>query len=201
MIPVQFVFLAAAFNVVGMTSYIADTLRGRSHPNRVTFALWSVAPLIAFAAQIQKGVGLTSLLTFMVGFGPLLVLLASFVDRQAYARVTRFDLTCGVLSIVALVAWQVTGNGNVAIAFSLLADLLAVVPTIRKAYVMPHTETAMAYLCSGISAVITMLTITDWDFATASFPVYIACMSTVLYTLVRFPRFRPTPVALPDTTT
>ncbi len=195
MIPVQFVFVAVLFNVVGMTSYIADTLRGRSHPNRVTFALWSVAPLIAFAAQIQKGVGLTSLLTFMVGFGPLLVLLASFVDRRAYARVTRFDLSCGALSIVALVAWRVTGNGNVAIVFSLLADLLAAVPTLRKAYRVPHTETAMAYLCSGISALITMLTITNWDFATASFPIYIACMSTVLYMLVRFPRLRPASAA------
>ncbi len=64
-------------------------------------------------------------------------------------------------------------------------------PTIRKAYRVPHTETAMAYLCSGIAAAITMLTITEWNFATASFPVYIACMSTVLYTLVRFPRLRP----------
>ena len=150
MIPVQFVYVAAALSGVGLTSYIVDTLRGRSHPNRVTGSSWSVAPFIAFAAQIQKGVGLTSLLTFMVGFGPLLVLVASFVDRHAYARVTRFDLSCGSLSIVALVMWQVTGKGNVAIAFSLLADLLAAIPTIRKAYRVPHTETSTAYLCSGI---------------------------------------------------
>ena len=45
----------------------------------------------------------------------------------------------------------------------------------------------MAFLCSGISAAITLLTITDWNFATAAFPVYILVMSSMLFTLVRFP--------------
>ena len=86
-----------------------------------------------------------------------------------------------------------------AIAFSLLADCMAAVPTLRKAYRDPHTETWMAFLCSGISAGITLLTITDWDFATAAFPIYILVMSGVLFILVRFPHLRPTsaPAASP----
>jgi hypothetical protein len=192
-IPVQFVFVGALLSMIGTTSYIADTVRGRTHPNRVTWFLWALAPLIAFVAQLQEGVGLRALLTFTVGFGPLLVLIASFVDRHAYARITRFDLACGSLSIVALVAWQVTGKGNVAIAFSLLADFMAAIPTIRKAYREPHTETAIAFGCSGLSAAITLLTITEWDFAVAGFPLYILVMSAVLFTLVRFPGLRPAP--------
>ncbi len=192
MIPVQFVYVGALLSLIGTSTYIADTVRGRTHPNRVTWFLWALAPLIAFVAQLQEGVGLRSLLTFTVGFGPLLVFLASFVNRGAYARITRFDLACGSLSIVALVAWQLTGKGTVAIAFSLLADFMAAVPTLRKAYREPHTETAAAFLCSGLSAAITLLTITEWDFAVAAFPVYILVMSALLFTLVRFPRLRPT---------
>ena len=194
MIPPQFVLLAAAINLVGCAAYVNDTLRGRSFPNRVTWFLWTLAPMIAFAAEVQQGVGWTAVMTFMVGFSPLLVLVASFVGRHAYVKVTRFDLACGSLSLVAIVAWRVTGEGNVAILFSLLADLLAAVPTLRKAYHHPHTETATAFLCSGISAVITILTIDDWTFAVAAFPIYIVVMSGVLFGLVRFPRLRPTPV-------
>jgi hypothetical protein len=190
-IPAPFILVAVAFNVVGCAAYVNDTLRGRSYPNRVTWFLWSLAPLIAFAAEVQQGVGWTSLMTFMVGFGPLMVLIASFVSRHAYVKITRFDLACGSLSIIAIVAWRITGEGNVAIMFSLLADLLAAVPTLRKAYTHPHTETAVAFLCSGISAFITILTIDEWTFAVAAFPIYIVVMSSVMYTLVRFPRFRP----------
>ena len=118
MIPVQFVLVGAAFNVVGLSSYVADTLRGRNRPNRVTWFLWALAPLIAFAAELRQGVGLQSLMTFMVGFGPAVVLGASFVSRHGAARLTRFDLGCGSLSVVALIMWRVTGRGDVAIAFS-----------------------------------------------------------------------------------
>jgi hypothetical protein len=193
-IPVQFVLLGAAFNIVGLSAYVRDTLRGVTFPNRVTWALWAAAPLIAFAAELGQGVGLESLMTFMVGFGPLVVFGASFVSRHGYARITRFDIACGSLSVVAIVAWWITGKGDVAILFSILADLLAAVPTLRKAYTHPHTETALAFLCSGISAFITLLTIDDWTFAVAGFPIYIMAMSTVMYTLVRFPTLRPAPV-------
>ena len=195
MIPAQFVFLAAAVSALGLTAYVRDTLRGRTQPNRVTWFLWALAPLIAFAAELQEGVGLPAVMTFMVGFGPLVVFLVSFVDRQAYARITRFDLVCGSLSILALVAWRLTGKGTVAILFSLLADLLAAVPTLRKGYREPHTETAAAFGCSFVSATITLLTITDWSFAVAAFPIYILCMSALLFTLVRFPRLRPATIA------
>jgi len=189
-IPVQFVLLGAAFNLVGLTSYVADTLRGRNRPNRVTWFLWALAPLIAFAAELGQGVGLQSLMTFMVGFGPAVVLGASFVSRHGAVRVTRFDLVCGVLSLVALVMWRVTGRGDVAIAFSVAADLLAGVPTIAKAYRDPDSESWPAFACSGVSAAITLLTITTWTFAAAAFPVYILCVATLLTVLIRFPTLR-----------
>jgi hypothetical protein len=192
-IPVQFVYLAAVFSLLGIVSYVRDTLAGRARPNRVTWFLWALAPLIAFAAQLQEGVGLQALLTFMIGFGPAIVLVASFLGRHAPVRITRFDLACASVSVTALVAWRITGQGTVAIAFSLLADLMAALPTLRKAYREPHTETWLAFLCSGISALITLLTISDWSFSVAAFPIYILTMSTVLFTLVRFPALRPTP--------
>ena len=96
--------------------------------------------------------GLQSLMTFMVGFGPAVVLGASFVSRHGAARLTRFDLGCGSLSVVALVMWRVTGQGDVAIAFSVAADLLAGVPTIRKAYRDPASESWPAFACSAVSA-------------------------------------------------
>ena len=57
MIPAQFVLVGAALNVVGL-----GQLRAR-HPGRAhatqpgDLGLWALAPLIAFAAEIQQGVG------------------------------------------------------------------------------------------------------------------------------------------------
>ena len=123
-----------------------DTVRGNTQPNRVSWMLWTLAPMIAFAAEVTQSVGLQSLLTFAIGFGPLLVVCASFLDPKAYARVTPFDVLCGALSLIALVAWAVTGTGNVAIFLSILADFFGAVPTLRKSYRDPESEHAVAFL-------------------------------------------------------
>ncbi len=192
MIDRHFAILAALVTLAGSGGYALDTLRGRTQPNRVSWAMWAVAPLIAFAAELTEHAGLTSLLTFSVGFGPAMVLLASFLDERAYARITRLDVMCGGLSAAALAAWEVTGRGDVAIAFSILSDLWAAIPTLHKALRRPESESAKAFVPSAIGCVITLLTIPPgaWVFANYGFPVYILLIDTALSTLILRPRPR-----------
>lgn len=185
MIDVHFVILAAVIGFLGWLSYLAGTLKGAVQPNRVSWFLWCLAPLVAFAAEVQEGVGLPALMTFMVGFNPLLILAASFLSRRSAWRLTRFDLVCGCLSLAGLALWYVTRTGNVAIALSIIADALAAVPTLVKAYVAPESESSIGFLASGISGAITLLTLTAWDFAGYGFPLYICVMSLVLAATIK----------------
>lgn len=178
MIDPRFVVLGAVITVAGSASYARDTLRGRTQPNRVSWALWTVAPLIAFAAEVSQEIGLQALLTLAVGVGPLLVLVASLANRHAYVRLSPFDLACGALSIAALVAWLITGTGDLAILFSILADFFGAVPTVRKAYRWPRSESAGTFLASACGATITLLTIERWSFASAAFASYIVVAGT-----------------------
>ena len=190
MIDAHFAILGALVILTGNAAYARDTVRGRTQPNRVTWMLWALAPMIAFAAEVAQGVGLNAVLTLAVGLGPLTVVVASFLDPKAYARITPFDAGCGVLSLVALVAWAATGRGNVAIALSVLADFLAAIPTIRKAYRYPHTEHAAAFLAGVAGGAITLLTIdrSDWGFASLAFPIYILLDSGLIACLILLPR-------------
>ena len=190
MIDPRFAILGALIILTGNAAYARDTVRGNTQPNRVTWMLWAFAPLIAFAAEVSPGVGLNAVLALTVGLGPLMVVVASFLDPKAYARVTPFDAACGVLSLVALGAWAATGRGNVAILLSILADFLAAVPTIRKAYRWPHTEHAAAFLSGVAGATITLLTIKaeDWGFASVAFPAYILLDSALIASLILAPR-------------
>ena len=64
-------------------SYVWATLKGRVKPNRLSFVILALAPLVAFAAAIDQGVGLRSAVTLRVGLSPLLIFLASFVNKDA----------------------------------------------------------------------------------------------------------------------
>lgn len=186
MLNANFVILGSLFNLIGSSGYVIDTIKGKAKPNRVTWFLWALAPLIAFSAEIQKGVGIASLMTFMVGFGPLMIFIASFINKKSYWNIGRLDIMCGLLSVMGLLFWAITREGNLAIFFAIFADFLAGIPTVIKSYKAPETESYLVFLMAAISAAITMLTIKTWDFAHYAFPVYILAICLLLFILIKF---------------
>jgi len=187
MINENFVFLGALLSLIGSLNYVWNTLRGKTKPNRVTWFLWALAPMIAFTAMINQGVSFQgALMTFMVGFGPLMIFIASFVNKKSVWKITKFDMICGALSILGIIAWLLTQTGNVAIFFSIVADGLAVLPTLVKSFNEPETESSLVFLNAAISAVITLLTVTIWDFQHIAFPIYIFIVCFLLFILIQF---------------
>ncbi|MBL8080862.1 MAG: hypothetical protein JNM55_23015 [Anaerolineales bacterium] len=186
MLHQNFIIIGTLLGAIGSFAYLIDTVKGKVKPNRVSFLLWAIAPLIAFAAQIKQGVGLESLMTFSTGFLPLTVFLASFVNKQAEWKVTKFDLVCGVLSMIGLVLWLVTKVGNVAITFSILADGLAAIPTLVKAYQYPDTELAWPWMATVFGVILTLLTLNELTFANSGFIIYILMVNTLIFSLVQF---------------
>ena len=186
MIDEKFVFVAVAFILFGDFTYLIYTIKGKVKPNRVTWFLWGLAPLIAFAAQLKQGVGISSLATFAFGTIPLLIFLGSFLNKKAYWQITTFDLICGALSIVGLTLWGITQVGNLAILFAIASDGLAAVPTIVKSYKAPETEKYQVYLFNGLGAAVTLFTIKQWDFAHYAFPFYIFLVGFILFLLIKF---------------
>jgi hypothetical protein len=186
MLHPNFVIVGTLIGTVGALAYLADTVKGTVKPNRVSFLLWSVAPFIAFAAQIKQGVGLESLMTFSTGFLPLLTFAASFVNKAAEWKLTRFDLMCGFFSIIGLILWLITKVGNIAIFFSIVADGLAAIPTVVKAFKYPDTELAWPWIATVFGVVLTLLTLSEWTFANSGFIIYILIINTIIFSLVQF---------------
>jgi hypothetical protein len=186
MLNENFVYLGVALSFLGALSYLIGTLKGEVQPSKVTWFVWSLAPLVAFWATVQQGVGVQSLLTFMVGFNPFLIFLASFINKKAYWKITKLDVTCGVLAIGGLVLWKMTDIPDLAIFFGILADAIAAIPTVIKSFQEPETENANLFLGSGIAALITLLTIKAWNFEQFAFPTYIFGIDAILFVLIKF---------------
>ncbi|MBI3103695.1 hypothetical protein HYZ05_02020 [Candidatus Daviesbacteria bacterium] len=186
MLNENFVIVGAILNLIGSLNYLIATIKGGVKPDRVTWLLWSIIPFIAFTAQIKQGVGLQSLMTFMTGFTPLMIFLASFLNKKSYWRLGHLDIICGILSVIGILLWYITKTGNTAILFSILADGLAAIPTVVKSYHAPETEDYKVYLLGASSAAITLLTIKVWSFAYFAWPIYILIVTLLLTILIRF---------------
>jgi hypothetical protein len=183
-LDVHFVYLGAVIGAVGQAFYVVDTVRGRTQPNRVTWLMWAAAPLLAFAVEINDGVGLQALMTFMVGFGPLVVFVASFVNKRSVWELGPFDYACGGLAAAGIVGWLATRQGLVALTASLVADAVAGIPTFVKSWSRPETESFSAYAGAAVNAVITLLTVRRFTAPVAAFPLYIAIIATLEVVLI-----------------
>lgn len=193
MINENWIYLGTAIGAAGALVYLRDTLRGTTQPNRVTWLLWAVAPLLAAAVELSEGAGLRALPTFMVGFMPLLIFIGSFHNSAAVWKVRRMDYACGAFSVVGTIVWLVTRNGVLAISAAIVADFLAGVPTLMKSWTHPQTETVHSYIGALISMVVLLLTVDQWTFDVVAFPLFVACTATVQSAVVGFelgPRFR-----------
>jgi hypothetical protein len=189
MLDVHFVIVGALIGGAGQALYVRDTVQGRTQPNRVTWLLWTVAPLLAFAAEINAGVGLRALLTFTAGFGPLVIFTATFVHRAgttrpAVWRVSRLDVVCGALSVLGTLGWIVTRQGLVAIAASITADALAWLPTIVKSWRRPESESAGVFVGGLANSTITLLTVRRVTAPVVAFPAYTLAVAIIQLVLV-----------------
>jgi len=174
------VFLAAFAALLAAFAYIRSMFRSATNPNRMTWLMWAVAPFTATAAAVSKGVGWAVLPVFMSGFSPFLIFTASFFTKKAYWKLSSFDYLCGALSVSALVFWYLTDEPNVAIVFAMVSDAFAAVPTLRKAWNHPETESVWPFVVGVFSASTSFAAAVAWTFSELAFPVYLIVTNILL---------------------
>ncbi|WP_433607895.1 hypothetical protein ACQP2P_34010 [Dactylosporangium sp. CA-139114] len=191
MLDPRFVLCAVAFNIFGTAWYVRGAIRNTVRPHPVTWLVWAVAPGVAFVVQVGSSVGLQSILTLVVAANPAVVFAVLLRDRDVRWSVSGLDVLCGGLALIALVAWVTFRDAGASVMLAVTADLLAAVPTFRKAWKDPHSESLMIYACVATSAGITLLTVDRWSLAEAGFATYLGALGVTMTIIVAVARRRP----------
>lgn len=179
------VIISACIGIYGSIAYIRDTLKGKTKPNRVSWSMWAIAPLIGTAAAVAAGADIwATVRIFLAGFVPLLVVIASFFNPQSYWKATSFDIACGISSLVALIFWFAADAPVVAILLAAIGDGFAALPTIIKAWKYPETETGVTYITSLLSVLLVLPSIPVWNIENSAFQIYLIGVNTLLIAAV-----------------
>jgi hypothetical protein len=168
----------------GGLAYLRATLRGEAQPNPLSWLLWGITPLIAFAAELSACVGPAAVVTLALGISPLMVFTAAMIKNPRSFKLDRFNLACGLFAIAGIALWKVTNHPELAIVIAIMADLASGLPTIRKTIRRPRSEYAPTYAISATSMILAMLTIRDWTFTAYAFPLYVLVINTYMVGLI-----------------
>lgn len=169
---IYLIVATSMLNLIGTLYYIAGILKDKVRPNKVSWSIWMVSPLIAALAALSDGAGATQIPGFMSSFLASLVILASFLSKKGFWKVTSLDYLCGFLSVLALIIWYFTKNPIWAIALAILSDLFALMPTLIKSYYHPESESISTYLMGAIAALASFTAITQLKFSFVALPFY-----------------------------
>ena len=170
--PHSLVIISTLLMLWGGYAYFRDTLAGRTKPNRVSWFLWALAPLVSFSAAFSVDADIWASVRVLVGgVVPGVIFLGSFFNRKSYWKLTRFDWFCGGLSLTALLFWQLASSPLIAVLLATAANTFASIPTFIKAWNFPETETRLIYINSFLSAVLIIPAIPVWNIANSAFQI------------------------------
>ncbi len=184
--PVIFLTLIVFLSfTLGTLPYLFKTIKGEIQPNKITWLFWSI-PLITILAQYLEGV-LTwaSLPVFMAGFAPFLIFCASFINPKAYWKLQKFDYILGVGIILSIILWAITKNIFLAITFSIIADFLAAIPTLKKSYTYPKSESIWPFFTGLFANIFSLFVMERYDFIEMAFPIYLIFICLLFTYLLR----------------
>jgi len=170
--PHSLVIISTLLLLWGGYAYFRDTLAGRTKPNRVSWFLWALAPLVSFSAAFSVDADIWASVRVLVGgVVPGVVFLGSFFNRKSYWKLTWFDWFCGGLSLTALLFWQLASSPLIAVLLATAANTFASIPTFIKAWNFPETETRLTFITSFLSAVLIIPAIPVWNIANSAFQI------------------------------
>lgn len=154
----------------------------RVAPSRSSFWLWSVvqAEMAFFYAQTGEtfavGVSIAYAITMLV-----IALLSVPWGFKEWHRTDTMDMITAVGStIVCAWWWQVSHNPIHLLVFAVLLDFLGVIRTLRKAWAVPESESALAWAITVPACLLNFAAVTSWDIGDLVYQPYLLLVNSAI---------------------
>jgi hypothetical protein len=161
--------IAIALTVLAYIPYIRDTYTGKTKPHTFSWLIWTIGTGIIFAIQSGNGAGPGGWVT-----GCLTALLATVLIlslRQNITKPTVLDYVCLVAALGALGVWYVIEMPLVSMIILSIVDMVGFIPTIRKSWSDPHSETISLYFITTVRHILAAIALTEYNAVTLLFPI------------------------------
>ena len=163
-----FTALAIVAVVWAYVPYIRSILSGTSRPTLSTWLSWLIVDAVILAGMIAKDSIVRQMYVYFAGTG-LIVILCGV--KKVTIEWKKLDSFCFGLVILALVGWYFSGNANVAITISVVANIVGSIPMLINLWKDPRNEPLRGWLYGLLAATLGVLAIPSMTIAYALTPI------------------------------
>ncbi len=178
-----FAALSAIIIIAVTIPYMVDIVRGRAKPARAARGMFLLLLSITLAQQHSLDTGLA--MTITVAETISCIMLFGLAMKYGVGGLSKSDKTCYALLVVSLVAWWVSGSALLALHFTILADTVAMWPTLEKTWRDPKSETPLFFWGGVIAPLFSVAASSSFAYSVIVFPVYLSLINLIEVILIK----------------
>ncbi|HEC32831.1 MAG TPA: hypothetical protein ENI63_01055 [Candidatus Kaiserbacteria bacterium] len=166
-IKLFFGITAAIITVVAYYPYIRDIFQGKTKPHAYTWLIWGITQGTAAAILLYGGgnFGAISLVA-----GTLLVLFVFLLSfKYGTKSITKIDTAVLIVALLAVAVWWQLNNPLLAVLMVSAIDGLGYIPTFRKSFVEPWSETLSFWTSMVVVNFLILLSLSEYNFLTVTY--------------------------------
>lgn len=182
---------AGVLSFAGYAIYIYSTLRGQTKPNRATWWILTLVGIMIATSYYSEGAKNTMWVPVSYVVGPLLV--ASLSLRYGESGWEKLDVWCLSAAGASALIWYFYQSPFTVLVVNIIMDFVALVPTIRKSYLRPDSEDALAWTIESSAGVLNVLALESWAFRLAFYPMYLLLINSLVTALLLRGKIRKYP--------
>jgi hypothetical protein len=174
--------LASLLAIIGNISYLTDTFQGKVKPHPYTWFIWSIVSMTTFLGGLAKGAGIGALPTGIAESFTILIFLFSlkYILHKEVGQIRMIDNYFLAAALLGLVPWALTHDPTISVVIVVCIDVVAFIPTLRKAWEHPETEKPLLYEMNVSRHVLTLFSLGAYNVATMFHSIAMICTNTLM---------------------
>src|SRR6185503_18220389 len=158
------VIVASILAIIGNVPYLLDVIKGKVKPHPYTWFVWTIVSCVVFFGQVSKGAGLAAIPTAVAEIFTLIIFLFSL--KYGFKNPPKADKYFLALALLGLIPWFITKDPTISVITVVAIDLIAFIPTLRKTYCHPKSETPLLYSANVLRHSLILSTLGSYNIAT-----------------------------------
>lgn len=174
--------IAAVIAITGNIPYLKDVITKRVQPHPYTWLVWTLVSGITFFGQLAKGAGIGALPTAAAEIFTVIIFVFSL--RYGFKHITKTDTYFLIIALLSLIPWILTNDPTISVIIVVGIDLIAFIPTFRKTWKRPKSETPALYSMNVVRHILTLFSLQSYNIATTLHSIAMIITNTAMTYLI-----------------
>ncbi len=176
--------IAAIIAIVGNVPYLRDVIRKRVQPHPYTWLVWTIVSGVTFFGALQKGAGVGAIPT---GAAEIFTVIIFFFSLQyGFKQIKRIDTYFLIIALLGLIPWALTKDPTISVIIVVSIDLVAFIPTLRKTWQHPKSETPMLFSMNVVRHILTLFSLQAYNIATTLHSISMIIINSIMTSMIVF---------------